>query len=84
MTEVDQYINENKILIVDGKALLFRAYFAQSYSSRRVEDATPTNAIYGLLHYLFDAVNTCNPTHDICCWDMGSKTFRSDLYTNYM
>lgn len=80
---VDQFMNENKILIVDGMALLFRAYFAQSYSSRRIDDGTPTNAIYGFLQYLFDAVNTFNPTHVICCWDMGSKTFRSDLYSGY-
>ncbi|MFD1953679.1 5'-3' exonuclease H3TH domain-containing protein [Paenibacillus thailandensis] len=76
-------MNDNKILIVDGMALLFRAYFAQSYSSRRLEDGTPTNAIYGFIQYLFDAVNTFNPTHVLCCWDMGSKTFRTELYSDY-
>ncbi len=76
-------MNSNKILVVDGMALLFRAYFAQSYSSRRIDDGTPTNAIYGFLQYLFDAVNAFEPTHVLCCWDMGSKTFRSDLYPHY-
>jgi 5'-3' exonuclease len=77
------FMNDNKILVVDGMALLFRAYFAQSYSARRLEDGTPTNAIYGFLQYLFDAVNTFKPTHVLCCWDMGSKTFRSELYSDY-
>ncbi|CAM3408002.1 5'-3' exonuclease H3TH domain-containing protein [Paenibacillus lupini] len=76
-------MNENKILIVDGMALLFRAYFAQQYSARRLADGTPTNAIYGFLQYLFDAVNQFQPTHVACCWDMGSKTFRTEMYTNY-
>ena len=73
-------MSEHKILVVDGMALLFRAYFAQSYSARRLADGTPTNAIYGFLQYLFDAVNTFNPTHVLCCWDMGSKTFRNELH----
>lgn len=76
-------MNEKKILIVDGMALLFRAYFAQSYSARRLDDGTPTNAIYGFFQYLFDAVINFQPTHVVCCWDMGSKTFRTDLYSNY-
>lgn len=80
---MDRLMNDNKILVVDGMALLFRAYFAQSYSPRRLEDGTPTNAIYGFLQYLFDAVNQFNPTHIVCCWDMGSKTFRTELFAGY-
>lgn len=76
-------MNENKILIVDGMALLFRAFFAQQYSARRLADGTPTNAIYGFMQYLFDAVNQFQPTHVACCWDMGSKTFRTEMYSNY-
>lgn len=63
-------------------ALLFRAYFAQSYT-RRLADGTPTNAIYGFLQYLFDAVNNFKPSHVVCCWDMGSQTFRSQMYIGY-
>ncbi|WP_027091626.1 5'-3' exonuclease [Cohnella thermotolerans] len=75
-------LNEPKLLIVDGMALLFRAYFAQAYP-RRLADGTPTNAVFGFLQYLFDAVNTFKPSHVVCCWDMGSKTFRSELYDGY-
>ncbi|WP_155987848.1 5'-3' exonuclease H3TH domain-containing protein [Gorillibacterium massiliense] len=71
-----------KVLIVDGMALLFRAYYAQSYSARLVK-GVPTNAIFGFLHYLFDAIHTFEPSHVVCCWDMGSKTFRTELYDGY-
>lgn len=76
-------MSATKILIVDGMALLFRAYFAQSYGSRPAADGTPTNAVYGFLQYLFDAINQFQPSHVVCCWDMDSRTFRTELYAAY-
>jgi 5'-3' exonuclease len=76
---------DNKTLIVDGMALLFRAYYATSYGGyiRRTASGTPTNAIYGFVQYMFDAIKQFRPTHVICCWDMGSKTFRSEMFDQY-
>jgi 5'-3' exonuclease len=76
---------DNKVLIVDGMALLFRAYYATSYGGyiRKTKSGIPTNAIYGFIQYFFDAIHTFHPTHIVCCWDMGSKTFRTDMYANY-
>jgi 5'-3' exonuclease len=76
---------ENKVLIVDGMALLFRAFYATSYGGyiRKTKSGTPTNAIYGFIQYFFDSIDTFKPTHVICCWDMGSKTFRSEMYEHY-
>ena len=76
---------EYRSLIVDGMALLFRAYYATSVYGeiRKTSSGVPTNAIYGFVQYLFDAVERFDPTHLICCWDMGSKTFRSELYEPY-
>jgi 5'-3' exonuclease len=78
-------VKENKVLIVDGMALLFRAYYATSYNGyiRRTKAGVPTNAIYGFLQYFFDAIKVFQPTHVVCCWDMGSKTFRTDMYSFY-
>lgn len=47
------------------------------------EDGTPTNGVYQFLKYFLDAVKTFEPSHIFCCWDMGSKTFRTDMYSNY-
>ncbi|MEX2460087.1 MAG: 5'-3' exonuclease H3TH domain-containing protein [Paenibacillaceae bacterium] len=76
---------DNKVLIVDGMALLFRAFYATSYGGyiRKTKSGIPTNAIYGFIQYFFDAIHTFYPTHIVCCWDMGSKTFRTDLYNLY-
>jgi len=43
----------------------------------------PTNGIYQFFRYFLDAVNKFEPSHIICCWDMGSKTFRTELYEDY-
>ncbi|KKO52922.1 5'-3' exonuclease [Paenibacillus sp. DMB20] len=73
------------LMLVDGMALLFRAYYATASSGyiRRTKSGLPTNAVYGFLRYLWDAIDTFKPTHVACCWDMASKTFRSDQFAAY-
>ncbi|MGV3489245.1 MAG: 5'-3' exonuclease [Tuberibacillus sp.] len=73
------------IMLVDGMALLFRGFYATSYNGyyMKTKSGVPTNAIYGFLKYFLDAVNTFEPSHVICCWDMGAKTFRTELYDQY-
>jgi 5'-3' exonuclease len=77
--------NSKSVMLVDGMALLFRAYFATSFSGYIMKTSTgiPTNAIHGFVKYFWDAVQTFQPSHVVCCWDMGSKTFRTDLYAEY-
>ncbi|MEI3604805.1 5'-3' exonuclease H3TH domain-containing protein [Pseudogracilibacillus sp. SE30717A] len=76
---------KNKILLVDGMALLFRGYYATAYSGNfmRNSEGMPTNGVHQFLRYFLDGINTFNPTHVVCCWDMGSKTFRTELYDQY-
>ena len=66
-------------------AILFRAYFATSFTGkiRRTSQGVPVNGVHGFVRYFLDAIQTYKPTHVICCWDMGSKTFRSEQYTEY-
>ncbi|WP_207383648.1 5'-3' exonuclease [Paenibacillus solani] len=72
-------------MLVDGMALLFRAYYATASSGyiRRTKAGVPTNAIYGFLRYMWDAIDKFQPTHVACCWDMGSKTFRTEQFAAY-
>jgi 5'-3' exonuclease len=78
-------MQKQSILLVDGMALLFRGFFATSYRGNfmRNEDGVPTNGIYQFLRYFLDAVDKFQPTHVVCCWDMGSKTFRTTMYEDY-
>ncbi|AWV36615.1 5'-3' exonuclease H3TH domain-containing protein [Paenibacillus sp. FSL R7-0048] len=72
-------------MLVDGMALLFRAFYATSYGGyiRKTKEGLPTNAVYGFLQYFFDAVSTFEPSHVVCCWDMGKGTFRTEKYDGY-
>jgi 5'-3' exonuclease len=73
------------LMLVDGMALLFRAYYATAVSGQFMINSkgTPTNGIHGFVNHLFKAVTAFKPTHLAVCWDMGSKTFRTELFANY-
>lgn len=73
------------VLLVDGMALLFRAYYATATSGyiRRTKSGIPTNAIYGFIRYFWDAVQNFDPSHVVCCWDLGGKTFRGEHFSAY-
>ncbi|NBJ69933.1 5'-3' exonuclease [Roseburia sp. 1XD42-34] len=72
-------------MLVDGMALLFRGFFATAFRGNfmKTREGVPTNGVYQFLRYFLDAVNTFQPTHVVCCWDMGSKTFRTEMYAAY-
>ncbi|WP_055109012.1 5'-3' exonuclease [Paenibacillus ihumii] len=72
-------------MLVDGMALMFRAYYASAATGyiRRTKAGLPTNAVYGFMRYFWDAVQKFQPTHIACCWDLGSKTFRTEQFTAY-
>lgn len=74
-----------RVLIVDGMALLFRAYFASSFTGyiQKTSYGLPTNAVHGFVKYFWDAIQTYSPSHVICCWDMGSSTFRTEKFAGY-
>lgn len=78
-------MEKNKVLLVDGMALLFRGFFATSFRGNFMLNSkgVPTNGIYQFLRYMLDAIDEFEPTHVICCWDMGSKTFRTEMYEGY-
>ncbi|MGG2201625.1 MULTISPECIES: 5'-3' exonuclease [Paenibacillus] len=78
-------MDNNNVMLIDGMALLFRGYYANSYGGyiRKTSAGLPTNAVYGFVKYMLDAISRFKPTHVICCWDMGSKTFRTEKYDGY-
>ncbi|WP_209795150.1 5'-3' exonuclease [Cytobacillus eiseniae] len=72
-------------MLVDGMALLFRAYFATAVTGQFMINSKgiPTNGVYGFVKHFLTAVSSFKPTHVAVCWDMGSKTFRTEMYDGY-
>lgn len=66
-------------------ALLFRAFYATAVTGQFMINSkgVPTNGIHGFVKHLFTAVSSFKPTHLAVCWDMGSKTFRTELFPDY-
>ncbi|WP_174734088.1 5'-3' exonuclease H3TH domain-containing protein [Mesobacillus harenae] len=72
-------------MLVDGMALLFRAFYATAVTGQFMINSkgVPTNAVYGFVKHFLMAVSEFKPSHAAICWDMGSKTFRSEMYEGY-
>jgi 5'-3' exonuclease len=73
------------LMLVDGMALLFRAFYATAVTGQFMinSNGIPTNALHGFVKHLMMAVSSFRPTHLAVCWDMGSKTFRTEMYSDY-
>lgn len=72
---------DNKFLIIDGSSLFFRAFYALPLL--KTKRGLYTNAIYGFVMMVENAIEKIKPTHVAVCFDMKGKTFRSDIYKDY-
>ncbi len=69
------------LLLVDGNALMHRAYYA--LPPFKAQDGTPTNAIYGFFTMLHKAITDFNPQYVAVCFDTPKPTFRQEIYKEY-
>src|ERR1700761_7558509 len=70
-----------RLLIVDGHAYAYRAFFA--IRSLTSPTGTATNAIYGFIRMLGKAVTDLQPTHVAVVWDGGLAKERMALHPTY-
>lgn len=70
-----------KLVIIDGNAIVHRAFHALPPMSR--EDGKPTNAVYGFFTMLLKLLNDLKPTYLIVCFDRPKPTFRKQMYVGY-
>ena len=69
------------LLLIDGNALIHRAYHAMP--NFHTKDGVPTNALYGFLSMLFKSVTDFKPNYIIVCFDTPKPTFRNTLSPTY-
>ena len=75
-----------KLYVIDGNSLLFRAYFATSFTGNimRTKDGFPTNAIFGFSNMITKIIsNLEDDDRIIVCFDTGKKTFRHQQFPEY-
>lgn len=69
------------LLIIDGNAIMHRAYHA--LPPFKSADGTPTNVVYGYLSMLNKVIVDFKPDYLISCFDTPEKTFRNELFKEY-
>lgn len=78
-------MKKNKLLLIDGSSVAFRAFFALYNQIDRFKSPTGlhTNAIYGFNLMLDHMLKRIEPTHVLVAFDAGKTTFRTELYADY-
>lgn len=71
---------ENKLVIIDGSSLLYRAFYALPPLS---ENGVYTNAVFGFLRMLLSIYRTLDPEYMAVSFDKSRETFRTKMYSGY-
>lgn len=76
---------KNKLLLIDGSSVAFRAFFALYNQIDRFKSLTGlhTNAIYGFHLMLNHLMERVQPSHILIAFDAGKTTFRTEMFADY-
>ncbi|MBM7571951.1 DNA polymerase I [Aquibacillus albus] len=72
---------ENKLVLIDGNSIAYRAFFALPLLSN--DKGVYTNAIYGFTTMLLRILENEKPSHMLVAFDAGKTTFRHETYQEY-
>ncbi|MFH0753522.1 MAG: DNA polymerase I [Candidatus Omnitrophota bacterium] len=70
-----------RILLIDGHALCYRAFYA--VAELRNSRGQPTNAVFGFVNILRKILKTYSPEYVAACFDTGKETFRRAKFADY-
>ncbi|MCB1141378.1 MAG: DNA polymerase I [Leptospiraceae bacterium] len=73
-----------RLLIIDGHALIFRAYFAfQTANLKNSITGKPSGAVFGFFRMFFKILQDYSPSHVAMTFDPGTPLERSKVYDLY-
>lgn len=72
-----------ELIIVDGHALAYRAYFAMIRNPLINSKGMNTSAIYGFVGYILRLINLYRDSKFVITFDSKGDTFRKDMYSEY-
>ena len=72
-----------KLVIIDGKSVFYRGYYAMGNLSK--SDGTPTGGIYGFAVIALEIVKEIQPTKVVVAWDKAKTSIRKrkEIYPEY-
>jgi DNA polymerase I len=71
------------LFLLDGMAIVYRAFYALQRAGMTSREGMPTGAIYGFTSALLKIFETYRPKYLAAVFDSKEKTFRHDLYPLY-
>lgn len=71
----------DKLLLIDGNSIVFRAFFALPPLTN--SSGLTTNAVFGFTTMLLKVLEEEKPTHVLVAFDAGKVTFRHEGYADY-
>ncbi len=76
-------MSQHKLVLIDGHALDYRAFFGLPIEGFTTKTGEPTNATYGFTRTLLDHILSADPPEYLAVsFDVG-RTFRDDLFADY-
>lgn len=74
-------VAKEKLVIIDGYSLLFRAFYGTRFLS--TSSGEPTNALFGFVSMLYNILENQRPNYLIIALDAPGNTFRHDEFEEY-
>lgn len=72
-----------KLMLIDGMAMVYRAYYALNRNPRMNSHGMNTSAVLGFTMTLYDLLKQQKPTHCAVAFDLSEPTFRHQQYGEY-
>jgi DNA polymerase I len=79
----EQHGSGERLLLLDGHSLAYRAFFALPPENFSTTTGQPTNAVYGFTAMLIKMLPVERPTHLAVAFDRSEPTFRHEQYVEY-
>jgi DNA polymerase I len=80
--EDEMSAEQSRLVLIDGHALAYRAYFALANTEMRTRGGEATHAVYGFISMLLSVWHELHPEYIACTFDVG-ETFRHARYKEY-
>ena len=75
--------HRDRLLLLDGHSLAYRAFFALPIENFATTTGQPTNAVYGFTAMLINVLRDEKPTHVAVAFDRSEPTFRHEQWVEY-
>ncbi|MDQ1715922.1 MAG: polymerase, partial [Frankiaceae bacterium] len=73
----------DRLLLLDGHSLAYRAFFALPVENFSTVTGQATNAVYGFTSMLINVLRDEQPSHVCVAFDLPQPTFRHEMYAEY-